>query len=142
MASAECPKNAAELLHTVTRLVATGGFNLRKWTSNSREVMESVEPADSAHAEMDASIPLPVERVLGLVWDTEQDTIGIHLPSKRNLPSTKRGVLKSIMAVYDPLGLLSPFTLRAKLFMQDLWRQQLTWDSHFDDQDLHRWRCW
>ena len=142
VASADCPKNAAELLHTVTRLVATGGFNLRKWTSNSREVMESVEPADRAHAEMDAFIPLPVERVLGLVWDTEQDTIGIHLPRKRNLPSTKRGVLKYIMAVYDPLGLLSPFTLRAKLFMQDLWRQQLTWDSHFDDQDLHRWRCW
>ena len=46
------------------------------------------------------------------------------------------------MAVYDPLGLLSPFTLQAKLFMQDLWRQQLTWDSCLDEHDLHRWRCW
>ena len=99
VASADCPEKAAELLHTVTRLVSTGGFNLRKWTSNSREVIESVRAADRAHVEMDPSIPLPVERVLGLVWDAEQDTIGIHLPMKRNLPSTKRGVLKAIMAV-------------------------------------------
>ncbi|XP_043206456.1 uncharacterized protein LOC122372869 [Amphibalanus amphitrite] len=142
VASAESPKSAADLLHTVTKLVSTGGFTLRKWTSSPREVMESVQPTDRAHSELDAFTPLSSERVLGLIWDTEQDTIGLNVPKKRNLPTTKRGILKAIAAVYDPLGLLSPFMLQAKLLMQGLWRQQLTWDSQLDEQDLHRWRCW
>ena len=69
--SEESVEKAKALLHTVVEVVAEGGFKLRKWTSNSREVLESVAPENRAHPEADASMPLPSERVLGMAWDPE-----------------------------------------------------------------------
>ncbi|XP_043228643.1 uncharacterized protein LOC122384898 [Amphibalanus amphitrite] len=135
-------ETAKVMLHTVVKLVAEGGFKLRKWVSNSREVMESVAPEDRAHAKTDMSTPLPSERVLGIAWDPETDMIGVHRPEKRTAPPTKRGVLATTASIFDPLGLVAPFTLRAKLLMQDVWKQQLSWDSELNENDTHRWTAW
>jgi ribonuclease HI len=31
--------------------------------------------------------------------------------------------------IYDPLGIMSPITVRAKIFMQLLWKQNIDWDQ-------------
>ena len=142
IASEESPESAKRLLHTVTSLAASGGFQLRKWMSNSREVLASVPAADRAHPEADLSTPLHPGRVLGLLWDTETDVVSVQPPEKQTISTTKRSVLSSIASTFDPLGLVAPFTLQAKLLMQDLWRKQLPWDATLTDDDLHRWRCW
>lgn len=41
---------------------------------------------------------------------------------------TKRTVLSKIAQIFDPLGLLSPTIISAKLLMQNIWRQNLDWD--------------
>lgn len=140
--SKESVETAKTLLRAVTEVVAEGGFKLRKWTSNSREVLESVKPEDRAHPTADISMPLPSERVLGLAWDPEQDEIGVNRPERRNASTTKRGVLAAIASTFDPLGLVAPFTLQAKLLMQDLWKQQLSWDSELSEDDVDRWVSW
>lgn len=141
LASEESAESAALLLRTVTRLAANGGFQLRKWMSNSTDVLSSVTPSDRAHPDADLSA-LPSGRVLGLLWDTEDDTISVQPPVKQRASTTKRAVLSSIASTFDPLGLVAPFTLQAKLLMQDLWRKQLAWDAALDGDDLSRWRCW
>lgn len=35
---------------------------------------------------------------------------------------TKREFLRIVMSVYDPLGYLAPFTLKAEMLMQNIWR--------------------
>jgi len=58
------------------------------------------------------------------------DTIFIN--ESRNLSSevtTKRDALESFSTIYDPLGLFSPATLNAKLFNQELWKQEKDWDE-------------
>ncbi len=45
-------------------------------------------------------------------------------------PATKRGVLSITSSVYDPLGFVSPFILKAKLIFQELCRRKLSWDDN------------
>ena len=143
VASEESIESASRLLQTVTALAASGGFRLQKWISNSRAVLAAVHPTERAHPDWDLEAHLPTERVLGLLWDTEADTVSVRPPPdlQRNC-ATKREVLAAIASTFDPLGLVSPFTLHAKLLMQDLWKQQLSWDARLPEDDLQRWQCW
>ena len=42
---------------------------------------------------------------------------------------TKRLILRLSATVYDPLGLISPFTIRARTILQALWGENLEWDT-------------
>ncbi|GBL83800.1 hypothetical protein AVEN_108022-1, partial [Araneus ventricosus] len=43
--------------------------------------------------------------------------------------ATKRVVLNACGMLFDPLGLLTPFTVRIKLLIQQLWECGFTWDE-------------
>ena len=110
-------------------------LNLRSWASNSPQLMEQANRDNVA----DNSSPV---NVLGLLWTTLTDTLS--LTSKSAIPSitsllTKREVLKESSKVFDPLGLLSPVTVRAKIFMQSLWQRNLDWDEPLSDEDKQQW---
>jgi hypothetical protein len=58
----------------VRSVCARGGFKLTKWTSNSRAVLASVTAEERAKEVKDLDLDkdkLPVERALGMRWDTE-----------------------------------------------------------------------
>lgn len=46
---------------------------------------------------------------------------------------TKRNFLKKIASLFDPLGLLAPFTVRAKMLLQDMWTAALDWDEEMSE---------
>ena len=48
LASEKSPARASYLVQTVTALAASGGFRLRKWTSNSRQMLASIQPTERA----------------------------------------------------------------------------------------------
>ena len=68
---------------------------------------------------------------MGLKWGHTADTLVVSRgigPNKRNLSKfftndvTQRVVLSLISAVYDPIGLIAPFTVKARLLLKDIWR--------------------
>ena len=61
---------------------------------------------------------------------------------KKTLPPTKRNVLKITSSVYDPLGFLVPFVLRAKALIQELWRQNFEWDEIISQSLQETWKKW
>ena len=40
----------------------------------------------------------------------------------------------------NPLGFVSPFVLTAKIFLQELWRMKLDWDTIIDDNAKREWK--
>ena len=103
-----------------------GGFEIRIWMSNSPEVLTALPAEAVAQREMELAFnEEEFQRVLGVVWSAENDTciastafsrVDQRLVTGEKHPS-KREVLKLIMSVFDPLGLLAVKTTRGKILM-------------------------
>lgn len=63
----------------------------------------------------------------------------MHLEEK---PLTRRGLLSTVCSVYDPLGFVSPFVLRAKILFQELCRNKCGWDDPMPSEVKDQWSRW
>ena len=122
--------------HNKTRpLFAKAGFNLRSWASNS-DILEEHAKKDSV---LDNDIDL---KILGLNWNVKDDTISFtknEIGDTSVIITTKRDVLKQASKIYDPLGIISPVTVKAKMFIQGLWKQGLDWDERLSPALMEQW---
>ena len=129
----------------MTNLLAKGGLRLTKWISSSRKVLESIPTFERAKTVTCLDLDherLPVERALGVHWDTEGDQIGVNIKTKSRC-HTKRGLLSIISSVYDPLGLVCPFVLRAKIIFQNECRiVGKGWDEPLEVSTQDQWVTW
>ena len=57
-----------------------------------------------------------------------------------NDPETKRSLLSIASKVFDPMGLITPFTIRAKMLFQEVWQRGLQWEDRLDDDIAEQWR--
>ena len=70
-----------------------------------------------------------------------KDILSFRINVRRGA-STRRGILSTVSAVYDPLGFGAPFVLPAKVLLQDLCRLKLGWDEPIPEPHLRRWNRW
>lgn len=121
-------EEALELQKELMDLLKTGGFILRKWSSNCPQVVEHL---DEAHREtpvaFDDEANLSI-KVLGLQWLPSFDAFSFSTTPSSSV-ITKRTVLSQIGRQFDPLGFVAPCMFYAKCFMQELWARQLDWDQ-------------
>nr|CAH7734250.1 unnamed protein product [Callosobruchus chinensis] len=69
-------------------------------------------------------------KTLGLIWQPQRDVLLFKIQEQEgSVKSTMRAILSYIAQIYDPLGLLGPCTIIAKILLQRLWLQNLTWDE-------------
>ena len=110
-------------------------FNLRSWASNCPE-LQAIALKDET-ADTNTTVNL-----LGLSWNTSTDTIGFTKKQflLNNQSVTKRSVLQISSRIYDPLGFLSPVTVKARIFMQELWRSGVGWDEPLDKEHRDTWQ--
>ena len=127
--------------HESCSMMNSGGFLLREWKSNSRNLKGIVRGSDSRFdSRSDScsdsqSVPSSKVKVLGLSWNTDNDTLSVEIPSiKFSNPVTKRSVVSALAKIFDPLGLLLPITVRGKILIQDLWREKIGWDQVLSEQ--------
>lgn len=132
------------LVRDLTTVCQLGGFQLVKWISNSRSVLESIDVEKRAKEVKQLNLDrdnLPVERTLGLQWCAETDTFRFKMAVQER-PLTRRGILSVISSVYDPIGFLAPFALPAKLMLQNLCRLNCGWDDHISPNYQLQWVGW
>ncbi|KRZ33774.1 40S ribosomal protein S3a, partial [Trichinella pseudospiralis] len=81
---------------------------------------------------------------LGIVWDSKEDIITFPVVSVARLDQqmTKRGMLSVIMGIFDSLGYLLPFLVKAKRMLQVLWRKGIDWDTPLPQNMLKDCRNW
>ncbi|UYV77433.1 hypothetical protein LAZ67_15001016 [Cordylochernes scorpioides] len=97
-----------ELIDQLKDLMKKGGFHLRKWNSNSQEIVSHVEEMNE-----ERKINLEkgaISKILGIVWDHVQDTFRVNITLPEEVV-TKRDLLSNIARIFDPLGFLSPTTV-------------------------------
>ena len=83
----------------------------------------------------------PIQKTLGIIWDSQRDlfTYTVQLIDLQTT-STKRKLLSEIAKIFDPLELLGPVILYAKVLIQDCWKAKITWDESLP-QDIHtKWK--
>jgi len=61
-----------------------------------------------------------------------QSPVTTHLHHRTTTMTTKQEILKNASKLFDPLGITSPVSVRAKLFMQKLWHLHVNWDEPLD----------
>ena len=142
--SVQTVDEAVQLIDDLGDACSKGGFRLTKWISNNRTVLESVPECERAKEVKDLDLDhndLPLGRALAVQWCVETDTFRFGITMNERQP-TRRGILSAVSSIYDPLGLISPFVLPAKVILQDLCRLRIGWDDEIPALQLTRWPRW
>ncbi len=140
LVSVDTEEEAKRISTQLISLLKRGGFNLRKWKTNKPKALADL-PED-AKASSAKSLELePMERTLGIQWNIDDDVFVIYNEVK-DQPHTRRGILSVLSSVYDPLGFVAPVILQAKLILQRLCKDKLSWDEVADDDTQRKWVKW
>ncbi|KAK0402214.1 hypothetical protein QR680_016207 [Steinernema hermaphroditum] len=107
-------------------------MNLREYISNDDMLNKSIPEKDRATKTL--------QKVLGLQWSTSTDKIVLECAMELDDIITKRSVLKTHAKVFDPLGFLTPLTVKSKLFIQGLWPKNYGWDEQLSTDDRAVWK--
>ena len=140
---------ASCITQNVEKLLKTGGFNMKQWMVSGKKPAEEHDLTD---------------KVLGVSWRPKEDVFCFQIklnfcPKKKAIKSTqqltpdqqpdavpelltKRMVLSQVNGIYDPLGLATPITIKAKIMMKRLWMEEannLGWDDPIPDCRREEW---
>ena len=150
-------EKATEMINQIDNVLTEGGFVIKNWRVSgqlSEEEMQvySVNSNNEKNTE---------SKVLGVIWDVSNDEL--HFKTKLNFSErhrkirfepdikedellkrvpevlTKRILLSQVNGVYDPLGLATPFTVRAKIILRRLNLLKLDWDDSIPDEEREKW---
>ncbi|XP_054717285.1 uncharacterized protein LOC129226681 [Uloborus diversus] len=122
--------DAISICKNIASILQSYGFNLRKWNSNSSKFLEEFPEQCSSETSFEINRDAHVSsKVLGLFWNSTNDTFAFKVNLSLSPPYTKRRILSESARIFDPLGLLAPCVVTIKIFYQKLWLIKGDWDS-------------
>lgn len=135
---AEFEEKAIELAMEMDIILKGGGFELRKWQSNSKRLVRAMKSKN------DDCVVFSEEEgttVLGLKWlmETDQFTFVVKNPESKE-KITKRSIASCVAQIYDPNGYVSPVIIKGKILIQDLWRLKVDWDDEIPADLEQKWK--
>ncbi|XP_058817559.1 uncharacterized protein LOC131680861 [Topomyia yanbarensis] len=132
----------------VQKIHKKAGFELRNWSSNSNEVLRRVgEPNTDTVRSFKFGKDCDIKRVLSMVWLPMRDDFSFAIAFRPDLCPliegssipTKRQLLRVVMSVFDPLGLIAAITIHGKILIQDVWRAKIGWDDQIPNNLINRY---
>jgi len=127
----------AQLIEMMRR----GGMTLRKWSSNSQILLESIP-----ESMRETQVPMRMDhedviKTLGLFWSpgTDDFMFKVQVPTSSST-LTKRIILSETAKIFDPVGWVAPIIIRAKILIQDLWKLAVGWDDPLPQEVQNYWK--
>ncbi|KAI4472461.1 hypothetical protein M0802_016801 [Mischocyttarus mexicanus] len=110
---------------------------LDKWKSNSRDFSH----LSSTHSDLSPvhSFDDLTTKILGISWNSQKDVFTFDGTISFHQAVTKRIILSEMAQLFDPLGLLSPVVIKAKILMQRLLLEKVGWDDELTPDIIHEW---
>ncbi|XP_063388444.1 uncharacterized protein LOC134674335 isoform X2 [Cydia fagiglandana] len=112
----------------VIKQLQQGQFYLRKWYSNHPNIINNIINENTSDGLFNLSHN-EYSKTLGLLWACKEDKLLYSVDIKTNNHVSKRTILSIISQVFDPLGLINPCVLTAKIILQKLWASKISWDE-------------
>ena len=102
-------QEAVDLVKSIKEMCQRGGFNLHKFTSKTKEVIQQIplqdrdEEIKSIDFERDT---LPTECALAVQWCIESDSFKFTI-SLKDRPFLRRRIVSTMSSIFDPLGFVA-----------------------------------
>lgn len=136
----------------LTNALLSGGFELRKWCSNSPEVIQAI-PNEHRSIGSDRQFDKNESvKTLGIHWQPILDSFGFKIHFELSEEYTKRSVTSLAARIYDPLGFISPITVMAKIILKSIWSTKIEretgefsgidWDEKLPINLQQQWRTY
>ncbi|XP_065361949.1 uncharacterized protein LOC135955527 [Calliphora vicina] len=139
ISGADTLEESLELQQQLSNLLKSGGFHLRKWNSNSFELMKNI-PEEDREIQQSFSIYQPkMSKALGINWNTNNDYFYFSINFRFSEQITKSSLLSEASKLFDPLGWLSATTIIAKIIFQQLWKLKIDWNDTLPDHVRNQW---
>ena len=136
-------EEATERCQDLVTLLRRGGFKLTKFVSNfnlppSLPPLQDQSPGTPEVCELSS-------HVLGLKWNQRSDTLVVSRGVNRSVtePVTQRLVLSRVASIFDPIGLVAPYTIKARLMLKEVWRlHDQQWDEVLSEELTEEFLHW
>ena len=104
-----------------------GHFIMRKWKSNAPELQEEETSKTSEERQCEPQMG----KVLGVPWSQATDLMGVSFEKVSTLEHEpiQRGILRTVAAIFDPLGVASPVVILAKIIYHEACMLKNGWDE-------------
>ncbi len=152
----ENEEQAYQLYLESKSLFKSGGFNLRKFVTNSTSLQTKINQQEASQPNRDQESYSKTtlgssklmddgeQKILGIRWSYTNDNLLVDLNElalhAHQLDLTKRSIVGVASRVYDPVGFVSPVTIRFKVLFQELCEEKVDWDEPLPHHFLTKWR--
>ena len=134
---------AIKLRRDLTELFALAGMRIHKWCSNETVVLEDIPEDDRVTDVHLENGQLPTIKTLGVLWQSNDDVFTFRfIPLSANEVFTKRKVASLVAKMFDPFQVLAPYSIRAKIMLQQTWLREIGWDDPLPEDLSLSWTDW
>ena len=149
-------QEATKRTREIEEILSTRNLKIKEWTMTGTEKLNHNSARDQegvkALTQISGNNSVMVN-VLGMKWDYQKDNIMYDIKNQHtqlysfsiNNATTesisKRQILAIVNGIYNPLGLISPFRVRAKIIMRKLWTHKtIYWDDPIPESLQKEWQ--
>ena len=134
LGGADSEEEAIQKFKEATAILASAGLQLSKWTTSNKSVSNHFGKSE---------VDNQTEMILGIKWMALSDVFYFEgLNPNLSFCSTKRSVLSVLSRLYDPMGIICPFILKAKILFQTIWRHGYDWDQQLPVELAEEFQNW